>query len=164
LTLAVGVWRARDHDLQRDVAVKFLRTRRASCDGFAKILDFGLAKLRVDDAARAEQPFDSKAPTLPESPSPQASAGAVLGTVAYMSPEQERGRAVDHPDVDSTAAPLRTAVSRELRAPRGEWLRSLSGRSSCWRSRGAPATEDRDRGPVSRRPQGSRVAPEPHVG
>jgi tetratricopeptide (TPR) repeat protein len=65
-------------------------------DGFVKILDFGLAKLRFEMLDGHEQWFDSGTPTWPESPSPRTAAGVVLGTVGYMSPEQARGRPVDH--------------------------------------------------------------------
>ena len=55
-------------------------------DGRVKILDFGLAKL-----ARAEGSADEGA-TLETVPT---SAGVVLGTVGYMSPEQVKGEAAD---------------------------------------------------------------------
>ena len=57
-------------------------------DGLVKILDFGLAKL----APAPERDAESQAPTA----MPQTSAGIVLGTVGYMSPEQATGRPVDH--------------------------------------------------------------------
>jgi serine/threonine protein kinase/Tol biopolymer transport system component len=55
-------------------------------DGRVKILDFGLAK-------RKRIPADVE-PGEAESPSTRP--GLVVGTVAYMSPEQVRGEAVDH--------------------------------------------------------------------
>jgi Tol biopolymer transport system component len=57
--------------------------------GQAKVLDFGLAK--VGDGARAGTPSSG----TEEVTSPWTSPGTVMGTVAYMSPEQARGEALD---------------------------------------------------------------------
>ena len=59
-------------------------------DGAVKILDFGLAKALSDSEAREDATSDS--PTVL---SPATEAGLILGTAAYMSPEQARGRVVD---------------------------------------------------------------------
>jgi serine/threonine-protein kinase len=57
--------------------------------GAVKVLDFGLAKALTDDAP---QPDLSSSPTLSAA---ATKAGLILGTAAYMSPEQARGKAVD---------------------------------------------------------------------
>ena len=58
-------------------------------EGKVKILDFGLAKAFQGESAA---PDVSKSPTLT---SQMTHAGVILGTAAYMSPEQAKGRAVD---------------------------------------------------------------------
>ena len=72
-------------------------------DGHVKILDFGLAKLRpaLDDAAL-------EGPTASEI----TGAGAVLGTVGYMAPEQVKGQRADaRSDIFSLGCVLYEMVS-----------------------------------------------------
>ncbi len=58
-------------------------------EGAVKVLDFGLAKALEGEAAEADA---SQSPTLSLA---ATKAGVILGTAAYMSPEQARGSGVD---------------------------------------------------------------------
>ena len=58
-------------------------------EGQIKVLDFGLAK------ALADEPADGQLSDSPTLSAHATKVGVILGTAAYMSPEQARGKAVD---------------------------------------------------------------------
>ena len=69
--------------IHRDIKPENVMLRK---DGILKVLDFGLAKLV--EPARLDPEAETRKPALTQ-------AGTVMGTVAYMSPEQARGKTVD---------------------------------------------------------------------
>ena len=72
--------------IHRDLKPSNIKITR---DGMVKVLDFGLAKALAADPSERD-PLTSSTLTLGAT-----IPGAILGTAAYMSPEQARGQAVD---------------------------------------------------------------------
>jgi serine/threonine protein kinase len=87
-------------DIARQIAAALAATQRSgvvhrdikpeniivAADGAIKVLDFGLAKPDTLPTATGENKFTSAV---------ESSSGLIIGTTAYMSPEQIRGKAVD---------------------------------------------------------------------
>jgi len=88
LQIAEGLEAAHDRGIiHRDLKPANVQITR---DGLVKILDFGLAKaLDPDESSQQET---SHSPTIT---SASTQLGVILGTAAYMAPEQARGRSVD---------------------------------------------------------------------
>src|SRR5258705_12099291 len=104
-----------------------------------KVLDFGLAKGKVatDESGLAKSPVlvDSptlSSPTLPHSPtliSPATLPGVILGTAAYLPPEQARGKIVHRPtDIWSFGRVLDECLTADV-ALDGETPSSPTGQS-----------------------------------
>src|ERR1700693_792290 len=62
---------------------------KVTSEGTVKVLDFGLAKALSDEVSESDM---SNSPTLSMAATRQ---GVILGTAAYMSPEQAKGKTVD---------------------------------------------------------------------
>jgi eukaryotic-like serine/threonine-protein kinase len=108
LQIANGLVAAHDRGIvHRDLKPENVFLTR---DGVVKLLDFGLAKLGADS-----------------DPLPGSQPGVVLGTAAYMSPEQARGRASDHrSDVFAFGAVLYEMVTGRRAFRGGSALETMS--------------------------------------
>ncbi len=109
LQITQGLIAAHDHRIiHRDLKPENLFV---TTDGRVKILDFGVAKLQSAPGESERSVEDLTTVTK---------SGAVVGTVAYMSPEQLRGKPVDHrSDIFSEGAILYEMLTGR-RAFRGE--------------------------------------------
>jgi serine/threonine-protein kinase len=91
LTLAGQIAEALEYAHERGVVHRDLKPAniKITPDGRVKVLDFGLAKAMAGETAPSD-PADSPTLTMRAT-----LAGVILGTAAYMSPEQARGQEVD---------------------------------------------------------------------
>ena len=107
LRIASQITEALEHAHEKTIVHRDLKPAnvKVTPQGQVKVLDFGLAKAFAGENAAGSAPapvIDSNSPTLSKLPEGIAGAnvsptlpGVILGTAAYMSPEQAKGKTVD---------------------------------------------------------------------
>jgi eukaryotic-like serine/threonine-protein kinase len=136
VTIAKQIVEALEYAHDRGVMHRDLKPANVKItpDGVVKVLDFGLAKVVEDEPA---VPLPGTSPTLTIR---ATQAGIILGTAAYMSPEQAVGRPVDRrSDIFSFGAVLwemltgRPSPAPPYRTCWKQWLRTIQIGRLCQR-------------------------------
>ena len=122
VAIQVGEGLAKAHEagiVHRDIKPANVMLTR---DGQAKILDFGLAK-QMDPAAGSGERQGGQADAVTQA---QTQIGTVMGTAAYMSPEQVKGGAVDsRSDLFSLGVMLFEMATAKLPFERGSFMETM---------------------------------------
>ncbi|HUK15365.1 MAG TPA: serine/threonine-protein kinase [Bryobacteraceae bacterium] len=92
LAIARQIAEALEYAHERGVIHRDLKPAdiKVTPEGRVKVLDFGLAKAMVNDSVPGANPMTSPTLTMRAT-----SAGMIVGTAAYMAPEQARGHNID---------------------------------------------------------------------
>ena len=130
-------------------------------DGTVKVLDFGLAKVFAPDVPG---PDPSQTPSIAVEETPRTA--PLLGTAAYMSPEQARGKAVDkRTDIWAFGCVLYEMLTARPRSPAttaADTIAAILEREPDWEALPPADTAERPAAAPTLSPEGSEAPPARH--